>query len=289
MAATLTWIREHKLLTIASTFVVLIAAIFLFSFSRRDVGVLFARHQTFSYEGTERRYLISEPDIISTESKLIIGLHGFGDNPRQFAYYTALHNVAGNDIVIYPRASKPANANQKNGWNAGFCCGSGWMNQVDDVGFILSLAESISNQYNLDPAETYVAGFSNGGFMTQRLATEHPDKFGAVAVASGSIGTSENQLEPQSPIPILLMHGEKDTIVPFGGGPGSSDPDFEWMEFGQTRNSWEQSNGSKATTKVLTYPTDGHVWHDWRLFNFWHKKPDASIEVVAFFESQRSP
>jgi len=284
-AVTHNWFKEHKILTILITLVVLIVATLLFAFTRRDFGVLFARQKTFIYKDTERSYLISKPKEISSESKLIIGLHGFGDSPRRFAYYTALHNTAGNNIVIYPQASEPKNENQKVGWNAGFCCGSGWINDVDDVGYILALAESIKNEYNLDPTNTYVTGFSNGGFMTQRLAAEHPDKFSAVAVGSGSIGTNKKRLEPMSPIPILLMHGEKDKIVPFDGGPGSSDPDFQWLKFSQTKKTWEQINNSKAATRILTYSDDRHQWHDWRLFNFWHKKPEASIEVIAFFES----
>jgi len=266
--------------------VLLMVVVILSSFSGRDYGLLLGRQKSFSFEGSERSYLISKPQKVGSESKLIIGLHGFGDNPRRFAYYTALHNAAGNNVVVYPQASEATDENQKVGWNAGFCCGSGWVNDVDDVGFILALAESTSEQYGLDANNTYVTGFSNGGFMTQRLAAEHPEKLKAVAVGSGSIGTSENQLEPQSPLPILLMHGEEDTIVPFNGGPGSSDPNFSWIEFEQSKESWKQVNGADAPTKTLTYAEDGHEWHDWRLFNFWHKEPQASIEVVAFFDSQ---
>ncbi len=263
--------------------VFVVAVVFVF-WTPADRAVLLSRHQNVTHDDIERSYLLYKPsgDI----EKIIVGIHGFGDNARRFAYYTALHNVIDDKtLVVYPQASQPMQNGIKNGWNAGFCCGSGWVGKVDDVGFLSSLITSLNNEHASGEASVYVTGFSNGAFMAQRMAAERPELMNAVAVSSGSIGTTEQQLKPQEPIPILLMHGEKDTIVPFSGGTGSSDPDFVWLEFSETRKAWEAVNGEGAETDVITFPDNGHKWDGWRIANFWHRKPNASIQSVKFFDS----
>jgi hypothetical protein len=81
------------------------------------------------------------------------------------------------------------------------------------------------------------------------------------------------------------MHGEKDTIVPFVGGVGSSDPDFTWLDFDSTKKVWQENNAQDAPVEIVTYPENGHQWNDWRLFNIWHKTPEASTRTMKFFDS----
>ena len=261
--------------------------VYLLALSGQDRAVLFSGEKTFDYKGDQRKYLTSKVNSISPKSKLIIGLHGFTDTPRRFAYYTALHNAIGqNDIVIYPKASKPTQNGTKPGWNSGFCCGSGYLNKVDDSGFIAELTKSLANKYGISDKNIFVAGFSNGAFMAQRVAIDNPGLFSGVFLNSASIGTEENRLHPNNPTPIMFVHGRQDKIVPMQGGPGSSDPDFVWLPFSEMKSSWESANQStNAPIKEYIYEEDGHKWHGWRIFNFWHKKPEASQKAVQFFES----
>ncbi len=253
--------------------------------SSRDRSVILQPHKTFVHDTTERSYLISLPSNVTEDSRLIFGFHGYGDSARRFAYYTGLHNAAtDNDIVVYPQAIEPS-SNQRTGWNAGFCCGSGWKQDTDDIGFIVSLADSLIEQYQLNSDQFYTTGFSNGSFFSQRLAIDVPDRVAAVGASSGSIGTTENRLTPAQAVPILLLHGEKDQTVPFNGGIKSGDPDFDWLPFSATLDTWKTTNNDEALTESIVYPEDGHVWHDWRILNFWHRQPKASLEIVKFFDS----
>lgn len=274
----------NKMLSILSILIFVFLLTNIFLLTPRDRGVIFSRKKSFDHGNFKRTYLESRPSNFTGDSKIIVGLHGFSDTPRRFAYYTSLHNTVGpNDLVIYPSAIPAQSNDEKIGWNSGFCCGSGWINKVDDSGFIKALVESLIEKYGIKKDMVYVTGFSNGGFMTQRLLTDHPEVFSAGAVNSGSIGTVESRLEPKSPVPILLIHGEKDTIVPYSGGIGSSDPDFTWLDFSKTAKVWQTVNGSEAETKIITHPEDGHKWHDWRLLNIWNKKPQGTKDVVEFF------
>ena len=227
------------------------------------------------------------PQTIGSDTRLIFGLHGFSDNARRFGYYTGLHNVAKDWIVVYPEATKPQSGDVKTGWNSGFCCGSGWVDKVDDVGFIKQLADEIISEYGLEENKFYVTGFSNGAFMSLALATQAPESVKAVAVSSGVMGTADNQLSPSQSVPVLLMHGQKDKTVPYIGGPNEADPEFDWLSFDESKSLWERANENQAPTETIVYENDGHQWHDWRIFKFWHKTPQASVEVINFFESLR--
>ena len=47
-----------------------------------------------------------------------------------------------------------------NAWNSGFT--APYFGGTDDVGFISVLIDTISAQYNIDPARVYSCGMSNG-------------------------------------------------------------------------------------------------------------------------------
>lgn len=247
--------------------------------------MLFSSYRKIKHNGLERSYLLSRPKHVSDDTKIIVGLHGYADSPQRFAYYSGLHNVVDTtDIVVYPLAADPEK-NQLRGWNAGFCCGSGRAQEIDDVGFITTLASQLQEKFSVPSSAVYVTGFSNGAFMAHRLAAEAPNSVKAIAAASGTIGTVSDKLLPESAVPVLLLHGKDDSTVPFKGGTGVSDDNLSWLSFAETNSTWESVNKGQAPTKTIVYEKDGHNWHDWRLFNFWHKKPDGSIEVMKFFKS----
>jgi polyhydroxybutyrate depolymerase len=283
--------------------VLLVLGIVLFAFTGRDRSVLFGRSQSIEIGGVHRTFLVSKGS--GRPRNLVIGLHGYGGNGRQLAYYTALHNAFGSDtIVIYPDASKPK-PGEKTGWNADFCCGSGWKNKVDDVGFLEALIIDQRQEHGIDADRVFIVGFSNGAFMSQRFATDRPQLVRAVASGAGTIGTAEKQLKPTTPVPMLLMHGTKDVRVAYAGGTSPGDPEFDWRSFNDTAEAWRKTNRCDAEPQQVdtagrrtrTYKNcaaplvtiefigDAHVWHGARLTNVWTRVPNASIEAAAFFET----
>lgn len=253
--------------------------------SSRDRAVIFSREKTFKFAGLDRKYLIYKPKQITQSSRIIVGLHAFSDSPKRFAYYTGLHNeVNSNDVVIYPKSVEPKES-EKSGWNAGFCCGSGWKNKADDVGYIVSLINYVKSELGLSNASTYLVGFSNGSFMAERVASEHPGMVDGIVVASGTIGTTNIKLIPKSAVPVLLMHGKKDQTVLFEGGAAAHEPDFNWLPFSETISVWQSVNGAETPTKSIVYPEDGHKWHDWRILNIRNHAPQATKEAVKFINS----
>lgn len=274
------------ILLILSIAIVLLSIIVFGFFTSADRHLFLNPAKKINFDGSERSYRIYVPKKVGNNPKLVLVFHGFSSDARQMAYISAFHNSTDSQtIVVYPEASKPLNAGQRTGFNAGFCCGSGWVNKIDDVGFVTKLIDELSITYGVDQNKIYAAGFSNGGMFVQRLATDIPDRFAGFASASGSIGTTENYLKPNKPAAMLLLHGEKDSTVPFEGGTGLTDPNFKWKSFQETREVWEKNNGSSKPLKSIADPNNAHRWPDWRLLNFWHKQTSGSEQIIQFFES----
>lgn len=95
--------------------------------------------------------------------------------------------------------------------------------QIDDVAFARSVTESVSKTHRIDPTTVVGVGYSNGGQMVFRLLHETPALLaGAVVIAAtmpdrvGFLGTFAE--ESDRSIPIVVVAGSDDRIVPFHGG-----------------------------------------------------------------------
>src|SRR5690606_6608176 len=102
-----------------------------------------------------------------------------------------------------------------NAWNAGDCCSSNA--DRDDVGFFRKMVQSVRTDLGLcvDRTRVYATGYSNGGFMSYRLACEASELFAAIAPIAGSLTISKESCEAaiERPVPMLHIHGTSDGIV----------------------------------------------------------------------------
>lgn len=147
---------------------------------------------------------------------ILVFLHGGGSNARNGARAARLFLKARqeNFILVLPEGSgKPGLFRT---WNAGTCCGYAMRKRIDDVGFITTIIEELASKIQTDSSRIYLAGFSNGGMLAQRIGNERPEPFAAIACVSGAF-VATPYLEKE-PISILLIHGDADRAVPYEGG-----------------------------------------------------------------------
>jgi polyhydroxybutyrate depolymerase len=175
-------------------------------------------------DGRERTFVVNLPsDYYDRAQKrpLVIGLHGAAGSGAQFEKDYRLNQKAEEEgfITVYPDGTKSDGILHLQFWNAGKCCDYASEKNIDDVGFIDRLIDYLVTEYSIDDKRVYAAGMSNGGMMVYRLACELPDRFAALAIVSGSLTVSQPCTPGQS-VPILHLHSEKDTKVPFFGGKG---------------------------------------------------------------------
>ena len=109
------------------------------------------------------------------------------------------------------------------GWNAGGCCTG---SVKDDVQFTRDMLAWVDTNMCRDAGRTFAAGFSNGGFFSNRLACELSNEFRAIAPGSGPLSFSGglatstkgfNECKPEYATSVIHFHGTLDATVPYNG------------------------------------------------------------------------
>ena len=169
--------------------------------------------------GVEREYIVHLPKNNKKDENLplVINLHGLTVTNEIQMNYTGFNKVADENkfIVVYPQGLKAmVNGKIVTHWNARFGT------RVKDVQFIDELIDRLFTDYSIDLKRVYVTGFSNGGFMSYRLACELSDRITAIAPVSGNMAISQQQAcKPAHKIPVIHIHGTKDKDIPVSGVP----------------------------------------------------------------------
>ncbi|MDD2200542.1 MAG: hypothetical protein PHE08_12520, partial [Bacteroidales bacterium] len=131
--------------------------------------------RNLTWDGTERVYLEYVSSIYDSQepTQVIFCLHGLGDDMTNF-YNIGFNEIVdtANGIVIVPQALDAEVMENSFGtcWNSGLGANVMGMEiilneEVDDVGFLTFILDSLENNYNIDTDRIYFVGFSAGGFM----------------------------------------------------------------------------------------------------------------------------
>lgn len=94
---------------------------------------------------------------------------------------------------------------------------------IDDVAFTRAVIERHVATHGIDRSRVIAVGYSNGGQMVMRLLHETPHLIAAGIVIAATMPVPESFLLPTNAphsvsIPVTLVHGTRDRIVPIDGG-----------------------------------------------------------------------
>lgn len=211
---------------------------------------------TFSEQ--EHKFDIYFPENFdaSTTHPLVVMLHGFGNSAESFATQTKFEKEACKEgyVVVYLTSTPDSKGDI--GWNSGL-----GESDKDDVGYIKALVSYLQKEYNCDKNRTFAVGFSNGAFMTQRLAVDADDTFTGVASVAGMMPklTWDSRKE-QANVGVLEIYGTKDDVVPMisnGSNKTAVAPAIEdVMEYWRQANNLSEKKEedlSKITSCVKCY------------------------------------
>ncbi len=167
--------------------------------------------QTLEFGGLTRTYTVHATDGRTSCQGLVVNLHGRGSTGQQqraLTHYDAVADAHG-FVVVYPDGVGRS-------WADGRGVTRADQRGVDDVGFLTALVDRLVDRYGVEPGRVFVTGFSNGAFMTNRLACDRADRVAAVAPVAGTLG-AQVPCAPSRPVAVLTTHGTADPFVPFGG------------------------------------------------------------------------
>lgn len=183
----------------------------------------FALPEARSSGGRSRAWIVYTPPEYdpSRPTPVVVLLHGRPANAASMASISGMNDVAARDnfIVVYPEGLD-------NEWNAQFdlagrsisLAGQSSTLPQDDVGFLKTLMDDLAVDFNVDRSRLYLGGFSNGGFMTHRMACSAGDTFAAFAAVGAALYVElSTHCQRSPPTPILIMHGSGDPSVPIDG------------------------------------------------------------------------
>ncbi|NDJ35519.1 MAG: hypothetical protein GYB64_12700 [Chloroflexi bacterium] len=229
---------------------------------------------TLRVDGEERFYLVYDPDGRAAERPLVLDMHGWGGTAYEqlgASGFTAIAEEEG-IIVVYPQAT-----GEELLWGL-----------ADDVSYIEAVLDAVSADYPVDESRIYATGFSAGGFMAHYLGGALSDRIAAVASVGGLIPdpdfaalggavTDAADLielalppEPIRPVPVMMIHGTNDEVVPYAGVEPTLAVWADWNGCGEPVMDFAEEAGPPVTryedcaddARMILIPfddQDGHI------------------------------
>lgn len=219
----------------------------------------------------ERTYFLHFPDHNTPDSPLpvVLVLHGGdGADAKKMSERMGFNEIADreNFIVAYPQG---VDGQWNDGRNKSFRQADN--SHINDVGFIAAVINDIVKNYRGDAGRVFVTGVSNGGMMAMRLALEIGSEITAIAAVIANLPVNLADKIPVRALPVLIMNGTKDQLVPWNGGSIRvlGQERGEVLSTAETVAYWVKHNALPAApANVKTIDTD--------------KNDGCSVEVITY-------
>jgi polyhydroxybutyrate depolymerase len=210
-----------------------------------------ALSDTININGMARSYIVQPADL--KPAPLVIVLHGNTQTGADMAKRTSWPAVAKRENfgVVFPDGLNRAWADLRPATKR---AGRAPPEGTDDIGFIVGLIEKFIADGAADPKRVYITGLSNGGAMTMTMICARADPFAAAAsVIFNLTDDIASACRPSRPVPMLMMNGTADPLIPYEGGRGTSRfavPGF-WST-AKTFDFWRSVNGCETRDAAVT-------------------------------------
>ena len=214
------------------------------------------QERTLVVDGIKRTYqFYAPPSVMKGDAlPLIVVLHGAGGTGNQIARATDFHELAEteNFFVAYPDGLRRV-----------------WQYETDespdDLAFIEAIMDDMTANFVVDESRIYVVGVSNGGMLTHLLACETSDRIAAAAMVISALPLAVAEAcAPAPPMPVLIMSGTADPIIPFDARALEAGPAnvVAVLPVDETIDFWVTLNGianEPSVTMVPDVTDDGTV------------------------------
>lgn len=203
-------------------------------------------------QGHKRDFWVYSPphDKRDQAWPVLVAFHGFRMNAQSMADVTGLNQLANreNFLVVYPNG-------RDRQWNGKAVAN----NNTEDIEFVDAMLQRLKTFRQVNSNRIFAAGFSNGGFLVQRLACEMPGRFAAYATVAATMGRPLSQAcKPSPSTPLLMIHGTDDPVVTWEGEIRRIKIFFrssKILSVPETVNFWRQANHCQPNVS-LKYKVD---------------------------------
>lgn len=166
---------------------------------------------TITWQNEARSYVLIRPGTAVAGAPALLLLHASGMTSDGMANLARAGRLAEQyGVYVYLPQAKGGSWNENPSSSR----------TVDDVGFLSALIDHAVADDGVDASRVYIAGYSSGGFMAERMACQASSKVaGFVAVAATLRDSLESACTPSHAMPVAFMDGTSDAIVPYDGEP----------------------------------------------------------------------
>jgi len=175
--------------------------------------------EAHEHQGSQLKYLTVHPDNYDPNKKypMIIMLHGFGANMQDLAGVAPVLHPTGY-VYAFPNAPEAMEL-------APGMIGYSWTHPErrrdpeEDAKTRVMLNEffrEVMEQYNVEPGNAVLGGFSQGGRMAYACGLGKPDLFAGVMALSAAVFDTDpllEQLPAERTQPVFIAHGDADMTV----------------------------------------------------------------------------
>jgi predicted peptidase len=175
------------------------------------------QERTVKVGDRERPYRVYVPADLKPDEKLpiVLFLHGAGETGRDgkeptrvgFGPELQRHADSVRLVAVFPQVERR----------------EFWIN--DAAKYAMAALEAAEKEFHTDAKRVYLTGLSMGGYGTWTLASEHPEKFAAIAPVCGGVRAPGDRKAPEGDpykataekvknLPIWIFHGGFDRTVP---------------------------------------------------------------------------
>jgi len=208
-------------------------------------------NRSLIHQDLNRTYYVHVPQSYDPTNArpLVLNLHGGGSNGKEQAFSSKMKQKSDSAgfIVVHPDATHWSPLVRR--WN---CGPHADQEDIDDVGFISAMLDSLEEEFCIDTDKIYSTGISSGGFMSYRLACELSNRIAAVAPVAAML---DFNCSPSRAVPIIHFHGTDDVYAPYEGG-NSSVVDYDFMSVNETIEWWIDWNNCTGEVEITYNESD---------------------------------
>ena len=113
----------------------------------------------------------------------------------------------------------------------------------------------MSSKFSVDNSRIYALGLSEGGFMSMRVGCALSDRIAGVAAVGAAMPKTMICL-PSRPVPVVMLNGTSDPVVPYGGGT-EHNLNVQTLSAEDSAKAWAKINRCSEKPEKSKLPVQG--------------------------------